>query len=430
MIDSAAAREVQNRREFRLEPGSPTPITNSRRRFVKRFFRSLGFDDHSLPEPEVRRVFEVLARVPEYTGRSLYADKCWEASHADIPDAEAYSHPRIDHWCRDWHRRGWLQPLDSDASRWPEGRRFAVCLTHDMDVMTPTPIRPRLRSIPHLGPAPPSRKLLVVASAIKAAARRFGPGSRPEPFALDAWLDVEAENGFRSSLFFMAPPGECPDWRDGFYRHDDRIPFDRGHRTIGEIMAAIAARGWDVGLHGSISSHASVDVLRRERDQIATASGHDVTTTRQHYLRCDVRYTPWCQEQAGLQADSTLGSSLGIEYRCGTGLPFMWYDLVDERETRLLEMPLIIHDITIFNEAHQDIDHTIARCLEVMEEVCARASAMTLLWHNNVTETSPQFIVYRTLLEEARHRHAWGCSLAELNAWWRDRWNVEDSPTS
>jgi hypothetical protein len=46
---------------------------------------------------------------------------------------------------------------------------------------------------------------------------------------------------------------------------------------------------------------------------------------------------------------------------------------------------------------------------------------LTLLWHNDYFPNDPPFRAYAKILQKAAEMGAWGCSLKDINNWWRSR---------
>jgi hypothetical protein len=234
-------------------------------------------------------------------------------------------------------------------------------------------------------------------------------------------MQEEDRHGFRSSFFFLAQPIPQPHWQDSFDRYEDRVTYGTRRVTIRDVMKSMVAGAWDVGLHGSSRSHASTSLLTKERRIVSNACGQEVVTTRQHHLFFDARITPLYQSQAGLRADSTLGSNNRSCFRGGAGTPFYWYDLIDDVELDLLIAPLVIQDVALFNVLQMDIDTAVVHCVNILRRVADLGGALTVLWHNNHYLHDDAFVVYKILLEEAHRMGAWGCSLRQLSQWWNQR---------
>jgi len=415
------ADEARKRREFRLPRGHVPELTAPRRDYVLRFFRTLGYEASGLPDRRLVDVFSLLARIEEYTTGVRHNRHNWELDYAPLDRARQATVPVIETWTAEWAGQGALKPLPDAPPRWPDGKRFALCLTHDVDTVSGDVFRARWRSLPAFRRAPFREKVIVGLSTARALARKCTPGLRPPDPLLAEWMDEEARHGFTSSFFFLAQPLPEPDWEDSFYRYSDRVSYDGTRTPVREVMKDLIRRGWDVGLHGSSRSHASPALLARERSIVSEACGADVVTVRQHHLFYDARYTPLYQTEAGLQADSSLGSNNRTCFRCGAGIPFELYDIISDRALGILEIPLIIQDVALFRVLQMDADLALEHCVDVMRVVAEAGGAMTILWHNDHLATDAAFAVYRTLLDEADGMGAWGCSARELSQWWRGR---------
>ena len=59
------------------------------------------------------------------------------------------------------------------------------------------------------------------------------------------------------------------------------------------------------------------------------------------------------------------------------------------------------------------------RCIELMDRVADVGGVLTLLWHNHHRVKSAEFRCYERVLTEAASRGAWGCSMRQLDRWWR-----------
>ncbi len=414
--------DLEQRRGFRGDPLLNSELTEPRRRYVVNFFRMLGYDAADLDDEKTSAVFSLLARLEEYGSPLRHNGHNWDLDYASLARQRQRTIPVVETWARQWATEGVLTPIRDVPPRWPDGKRFALCLTHDMDILGGNTFRPRMRSLRTLSGTTFQQKAIALLGVCREAARGMVPGRSGSDPLLAEWMREESQHGFKSSFFFLAQPIPCPDWEDSFYRYKDRVRFDDQRLPIGEVMRIMAHDGWDVGLHGSSRSHASAELLAKERAIVSDACGMEAVTIRQHHLFCDVRYTPSYQNRAGFLADSTLGSNLRACFRCGTGMPFYWYDAISDRQLDILESPLIIQDVALFRILQMDVDTAIRHCVEIMEVVADLGGAMTVLWHNNYHASAPEFKTYQLLLQEAARLGAWGCSLRQLMKWWRQRY--------
>lgn len=400
---------------------SEVALTAKRRTYVYRFLEALGFGVEELGERELLQVFLLLSRAEEYATRTRHNGHNWELAFACLERRDQHLVPVIETWIREWARDGRIVRGRRARPLWPDGKRFCLCLTHDIDNLQEYPWLQRLRALPYQGRAPTRTRLAYLGSLAKQVARRATVFRKKPSPPLDLWLEAESRFGFRSTCLFAGQPGARPSWEDIFYRYGDMIDFEGRKCSIGDAIRAVAERGWDVGLHGSCSSHANVGLLRAEKMALERVAGVPISSTRQHHLMCDVRVTPRAQAEAGFSTDSTFGSNFGIGFRCGTGLPFFMYDIVRDEELSLLQVPLVVQDIVLARNTARDEELMVGACVALMERVAKVDGAMTLLWHNDYRRGSIEFRSYERVLESAACMGAWGCSMRQLNEWWRRR---------
>src|SRR6266571_1860178 len=89
-----------------------------------------GVDVPQLPGPLAR----LLLRLEEYEDRGRDQWGCWSVSESDNFQRGALREPEIDLWLR--QQREELGRTHSLEPLWPQGRRFGVCVTHDVDLVS------------------------------------------------------------------------------------------------------------------------------------------------------------------------------------------------------------------------------------------------------------------------------------------------------
>jgi hypothetical protein len=419
---SMGASRLEHASRAQITAGSVARGLNpTRRRYIAEFVRSQGFDPSGLDDQKVGYLFGMLARLEELETTHKHNGHNWELSFAPVARQDNAFIPEMDVRLREWERDGHIHKISESRPTWPDGRPFALCLTHDIDHVSGSLVAERARSLRSFGEAPGREKVIVGLSGIREAARTslfWKP--RPDP-PLDTWMDAEDRHGFKSSLFFLASPLPKPHWQDSFYSYNDRVSYRGSRLPLREVMRDIVAQGWDVGLHGASRSSSDASLLREERDIVSEACGAAVVTTRQHHLLYDIRYTPLYHERAGLRADTTMGSNISTGFRCGTCFPFFMYDVAADRPLDVVEVPLTVQDVALFNQMCMSDDLAVSHCVQLMNRVARVGGVMTLLWHNDVQSSNPRFRVYQRLLQAASEMGAWGCSLRQLDQWWRAR---------
>jgi hypothetical protein len=328
--------------------------------------------------------------------------------------------PEVDRWVnkrrRELARAVELEPL------WPNGYRFAVCLTHDVDMVS-RQVSPRqaLRAIRTAVSYPAGRRTRASKGATAAArSLYFGISRAPSTRTIEQCLEVERAFAVKSSYFFTVGPTH-PD--DCIYALDDPCRFQRKRGPVAAVIRSIANEGFDVGLHGSFLSASTQGLLSEEKAALECVLDRPVQTIRQHYLNFDPRITPRLQDAAGLRADCSLGFNRNLGFRAGTSLPFRMFDFERERPFRILEMPLIIQEAALLRHDSLQLDvglskHVMRQLYAEIEEV---GGLVTVLFHPH-SLLDPRYLeLYRFVIEHSLARKAWVTSLAAVTDWWHAR---------
>ncbi|MGE0755926.1 MAG: hypothetical protein AB7F89_02270 [Pirellulaceae bacterium] len=360
-----------------------------------------------MDEPAWRTLSRRLLQLEEIESPQYYADNCWEPT---LYSCEG-------HWAGEWEHR-----LLGTARRvtWPEGKRFAVCLTHDVDHLRPNLFVERARGVVAHHGETLTRRLRLAASGFRHLAR--WPRNGKTVYSLSSWLDEEMRYGFRSTLFFLPMLPIRPHFSDGLYRPSDLVGFRGKQRPVSDVIRELAREGWDVGIHGSIESATNLRVAAEERERLCEMAGVEITSGRQHYLTYRSPLTARIHEAIGVRADSSLGSNVTpVCYRCGLGLPYPMYDHGADRPMNLIQVPLIAQDNPLLAAAGFDIDRATEMVVTALRAAAERGSMLTLLFHTNHSPESPCFQLYRRTLAAAAELGAWGCSVEQARCWLLNR---------
>lgn len=379
----------------------------------------------SLTPDERALLFRHLSRADELGKKRRPGERIvWTAQDLAPAARESLPIPHLDNFVAALRQR---LPTPFPGSAWPENRPFAVCLSHDMDHVTAFVGRERWRRFSRRqrqGGAGVAELLKLAGSACRSTVatwvKRDLQGRRDRFDNVGDWLKLEEDCGFKSSLYFFAEtvapchPNDCD------YGFDDRVQFEGRPTTVGTMMREIATRGWDVGVHGSVASATESGVLAIQKREVETVIGQRVTTTRQHYLQYDPNRTAALQAEAGFLADGTQGFNDTIGFRAGTSFPYRVWDWTGNRLLPLWQVPLHVQDGPLMRQA-KTADEAVARCVQMLDTVERTGGCLGLLFHPFHLAMDAGHAVYREVLQEARRRRAWGCSMREAAEWWQER---------
>ena len=216
------------------------------------------------------------------------------------------------------------RPLQVSAP-WPEGRRWAVALTHDLDVVALWPLFTGLRLL-ELGRKGHWR---LAARAASHALRSIGRA--PVERGAAGVLAAERARSIRSTWFVLCGTPTLQTFIDGDLTYRPEADATR------RILAAIARQQHSFGLHGSRETVSSAERFTAQRNRLLGLAGQAVGGVRQHFLRFDPARTPQAMAEAGFRYDSTVGFPDRNGFRIGLAdvvpvregmdeVPFAWMD--------------------------------------------------------------------------------------------------------
>jgi peptidoglycan/xylan/chitin deacetylase (PgdA/CDA1 family) len=319
---------------------------------------------------------------------------------------------------------------------WPNGKPFAVCLTHDVDAVSLNSLKQslRLRKAQLLNGTDVFQKVISLAGLGMDLARSGIYAKQRDPLhCYERWLKAEKECGPHATFFFW--PGLSAvtkrHYTDCTYELCDSVVFDNQRCTVAEMIREIDRRGWEIGLHPSWYSSDDADELKRQKEALEKVLGHEIVSIRQHYLHYDIRETPAVHAEAGFKYDSTLGFNDNVGFRFGTSYPWYLYDLRSEKELPIMEVPLIIQDRAMLNPEkgiRLDADTAFQYVVQIAEEVEKVGGVLTLLWHTNWIMQEDWWRLYLRALDHLKQQNAFFASVSEIGEWWKKIQPLIDNP--
>lgn len=311
----------------------------------------------------------------------------------------------------------------------PAGRRFSICITHDIDFVgirqhkfdhtmwgflyrsTLGGLRDCLR-----GRISVARMLRMWWAVLLLPFVYLG-------FAKDYWLPFEwylrVEKGLPTTYFFI-PYKHRAGQGDGGQVHERRATqYDV--TDIPEWIAILAGEGCEIAVHGIDAWH-DVDSGRAEMSRVAAVAQTPVAGIRMHWLL----QSPQSLEilrAAGYRYDSTAGYNETVGYRLGTtqvcrpsggkGLP---------------ELPLHIQDGALFYPGKLGLTEPEAwrACEGLIGNAQEWGGVLTVLWHDR--SHGPERFwgdFYVKLLDKLRHADAWFATGSQVVDWFERRRGIE-----
>ncbi len=283
---------------------------------------------------------------------------------------------------------------------YPENKKFAVCLTHDVDDIYPPlshTILSSLYCMKNLNFNELKNQLFW-----KNRGKEFSPY-----WNFKEIMKLEEKYEAKSSFYFIATDRDVRRFR---YNIEDL------ENELGSIVDA----GWEVGLHGGYYSYNSLEDMKKEKERLEKVLGKDVIGYRNHYLRFKVPDTWELLAKAGFKYDTTFGYSDMVGFRNGMCHPFKPFNLTNKKEINIIELPMIIMDGALFGSMKNSYEawETTKRLIDTVEKY---NGVLTILWHNNVFKCpfrEKWLKLYNKILEYSYEKNAWMTSGENLWKYW------------
>jgi peptidoglycan/xylan/chitin deacetylase (PgdA/CDA1 family) len=299
--------------------------------------------------------------------------------------------------------------LGLEPPRW-RGARFAVALTHDVDVPW------RWTRLGVRGSAARLKSHVLArrrAGAVREARALAGMpvhrlrGTDPN-WRFREITDAERDRGASSTFFLLAGHSD---------RHDGASPevYDR---LRPRLVETILEGGGEVGLHGSYLAARDAGLLAVEANALEEL-GAQVRGQRYHYLRVDPHANLAPLPALGLRYDTTLGFPDAPGFRAGIAHPFRPWDVAAARPLDLVEIPLAAMDVTLGEERYLGLSAAQAegRLLELLDFAAEHGGGFSVLWHTDRFDPGTARgwdRLYLRLLDAVRERGGVCLSAGEL----------------
>ncbi len=264
-------------------------------------------------------------------------------------------------------------------AEYPEGSKFGVCLTHDIDVVN-------------------FSKLATLKNIAKSLI--FNNKKWDQLWNFKDFMSLEEKYNAKSSFYFLTLNKEDMDFN---FKIED----------LEQEIANIADNGWEVGLHGGHEAYNHLDVINAKKKQLEKVLGKEVTGYRNHYLRFKVPDTWEFLSKAGFKYDTTYGYADCVGFRNGICHPFKPFNLNTNKDIDILEIPLTIMDRTLFDFMKLDMIGRWKITKLLIDTVEKNNGIITILWHNTfMIDENLRF--YEKILKYCHEKGAWMTSGEEI----------------
>lgn len=282
-----------------------------------------------------------------------------------------------------------------------DGKQYAVCFSHDIDFLYE-----------------PKNKNAFLISTIESAKRgnwgKLGYNlknlvskvANPE-WALDILMNLEHKHNIKSTYYFLC-------LANGEQDHNYAIESQQGY------IKQLTAAGYEVGLHGGHKAYKSIEKIREEKERLEKVTGVHTQGYRNHYLRFKTPDTWYYLKELGFAYDTTFGFPEQIGYRNGLCYPFRPYDHVKGCYIDILELPLLVMDVSFFKYMGLTVDSAFTLFRKIHDDVKRLGGVLTIVWHNNCLSDDYR-VLYDKIVADVVQNDAWITTSLEMANWWQEK---------
>ncbi len=283
---------------------------------------------------------------------------------------------------------------------YPGNKKFAVCLTHDVDDVYPPLSHTILSSL-----------YCVKNLNLKKLKNQLfwkNKGKEHSPYRnFKEIMDLEKKYNAKSSFYFLATDKDIRRFR---YNIED----------LENDLCFIWDNSCEVGLHGGYYAYNNLEEIKKEKARIEKVLCKSIIGYRNHYLMFKIPDTWELLEKCGFKYDTTMGYNYGIGFRNGMCYPFKPFNLNSNKEIDILEIPMIIMECALFNSANS-LKIAWETTREVIDTVEKYNGVLTLSWHSEVFNwpfRENWKMLYGKVLDYCYKKNAWMTSGEEIWRWW------------
>lgn len=216
--------------------------------------------------------------------------------------------------------------------------------------------------------------------------------------ALEWIMDVNEMADNKVSFYFITE--QLHPVYDGCYSMDEPV--------IRNLLQRIYARGHEIGLHTSYTTHQNMEQTKREAEILRKVMAEEGISQRklggrQHYLRWVTPTTEHNWDVAGMDYDSTLGYADRPGFRCGTCHEYPMIDPVIKEILNVRQRPLVLMECSVIDKAYMGLGYSkqSMKYMHMIKQNCYKVGGnFTLLWHNSHFRNKEDHSFYETLIKQ------------------------------
>jgi len=252
---------------------------------------------------------------------------------------------------------------------WPNGREYAVVLSHDVDFIPANQLDIIKQGVKTLGrhlirersPVDAIRAGVGLSKAIVSGRDPYG--CLPEMIAREKALGVQAS--------YQVAVGHRHPVDVNYLIEDDRTR---------EYLRVITQNDFELCLHGSYRSTENPEWYAEEVELLGNRLGRPIGS-RQHFLSFDYDALFDIQEKSGIRFDMSMGFPDRIGPRSGFSFPYFPWNIEQDRPYDVLQISLFLMDVTLRSYMHLGADDAWGAISGSLDALRRKRGGVSVVWH-------------------------------------------------
>ncbi|MCF7858841.1 MAG: hypothetical protein K9N07_05880 [Candidatus Cloacimonetes bacterium] len=286
---------------------------------------------------------------------------------------------------------------------WPEGKKFAVSLSHNIEFWN-------FWTDKQFQESQRKNKKFNLKLFLRLLVNKIDKKYFFEPAKVIKKIINKEKKLRSSSTFFILTKADFPDERRNYF--DNEASF----RQIKELL-----KGSSVNLFGSKEAGFQYHYLPAELDKLSEFSANGF---RVRYLNLNYQSLFHTLENGKVKYDSSIGFDEHTGYRAGISYPFNPYNIKEDRQFNILEIPIVALDSSLMKQNENKYYKAKKKIARLIKSAKHHKSHISVSWHTHHFDPVdfPHWNkLYWKLLNFAKKNSAWLCSLDKMYNYWQNK---------
>ncbi|MBI1222822.1 MAG: hypothetical protein GC180_09490 [Bacteroidetes bacterium] len=189
-------------------------------------------------------------------------------------------------------------------------------------------------------------------------------------------------------------------------KYDKNIDWDND--AFVDIIQSLAEKH-EVGIHPSYYSNKVKKKVGEEIERLQSITVSTIESSRQHFLKLDIRETYKVLMQNGILRDHSMGYSEVTGFRAGICSSYPFFDLVKNESREFILYPFAVMDVALNHFMKLSPEEAIQKVQLLMDRVKKHKGLFISVFHNESLSDFDNWegwrTVYEAILQMATHEH-------------------------